>query len=146
MAKAFPAHGRYKLYCEDRLMISEVIGPWNLEFIREWSMASIPYCEQMREGGAWIAYAKISGSMLATPEAMDALRKVIVNSRDLYGCIGHVLVAAPDVAGRGIVEFAFERSYGDITKTGFFDDDASAKAWAKALLAQHHPQPSRSTV
>ena len=37
--------------------------------------------------------------MLATPEAMDALRKVITNSREIYGCIGHALVAAPDVAG-----------------------------------------------
>ena len=41
------------------------------------------------------------------PEAMDALRKVIVNSRQIYGCVGHALVAAPDVAGRGIVELAF---------------------------------------
>ncbi len=117
-------------------MVSEIIGPWNLEFIREWSTASIPYCEQMRAGGPWVAVAMISGSMLATPEAMDALRKVIVNSRQIYGCVGHALVAAPDVAGRGIVELAFERSYGDITSTAFLNDYASAKAWAQKLLNQ----------
>lgn len=103
-------------------------------------MASIPYCEQQKAQGAWVAVAMISGSMLATPEAMDALRKVIINSREIYGCIGHALVAAPDVAGRGIVELAFERSYGDITRTGFFDDFESAKAWANTLLDHYQAQ------
>lgn len=134
MTKHFPAHGRYKIYCEDRLLVSEIQGPWNIEFIREWSTASIPFCEEMKRGGAWVAVAIIAGSMLATPEAMDALRKVITNSREIYGCIGHALVAAPGVAGRGLVEFAFERSYGDISTTAFLDDYASAKAWAQQLL------------
>lgn len=80
MAKAFPTHGKYKIYCDGRLLVSEVVGPWNIEFIREWSIASIPLCEELKAKAPWIAVAMISGSMLATPEAMDALHKVIRNS------------------------------------------------------------------
>lgn len=137
MTKPFPPHGKYKIYCDDQLLVSEVVGPWNIEFIRDWSMASIPLCEELKEKGPWIAVAIISGSMLATPEAMDALRKVIQNSVQYYGCIAHVLVAGADVAGRGIVEWAFKKSYGDLSQAALFDDYESAKQWSLALLASH---------
>lgn len=137
MAKPFPPHGKYKIYCDGRLLVSEVVGPWNIEFIRDWSTAAIPLCEELKAQAPWIAIAMISGSMLATPEAMDALRKVIQNSVQHYGCIAHVLVAKPEVAGRGIVEWAFQRTYDGLTQSAFFDDYESAKAWSLALLASH---------
>ncbi len=137
MAKSFPPHGKYKIYLDGRLLVSEVVGPWNIEFIRDWSTAAIPLCEELKDQAPWVAVAMISGSMLATPEAMDALRKVIKNSVQHYGCIAHVLVARPNVAGRGIVEWAFQKTYDGLSQSAFFDDYESAKAWSLTLLARH---------
>jgi CO dehydrogenase/acetyl-CoA synthase beta subunit len=91
----------------------------------------------MQDVGTWGGIAIISDSMLATPEAMDALKKAVSYAVTRLGCISQVVVAAPEVAGRGIVEASFERVYQGLCLYNFFDDYASAKAWTLAQIAQY---------
>ncbi len=130
MAPLFPSHGKYSLYRDGQVLVTEVVGPWNLELVQEWARSAIPFSIEMHEDGPWAGIAIMSESMLATPEAMDALRKVVAASVEQFNCIAHIVVASPGVAGKGIVEGAFKKVYEGLCLSGFFDDYASAKAWA----------------
>lgn len=53
---------------------------------------------------------------------MDTLRKAVATSVSQFSCIAHVLAAAPNVAGHGIVEGAFEKVYARLCLSEFFDN------------------------
>jgi hypothetical protein len=72
--------------------------------------------------------------MLCTPEAMQALSVIVKNGVAHFGCIAQAIVAAPDVAGRGVVEPAFRRVYDGICAYHFFDSYAPAKQWMDEVL------------
>lgn len=130
MAPLFPSHGKYSLYRDGQVLVTEVVGPWNLELVQEWARSAIPFSIEMQEEGPWAGIAIMSESMLATPDAMTALRKVVAASIEQFNCIAHIVVAAPGVAGKGVVEPAFEKVYEGLCLSGFFDDYESAKKWA----------------
>lgn len=137
MTPAFQAHGEFALHCDGRILVTTVRGPWNAELVQLWAKAAYPYSIAMQAGGAWGGIAIITESMLGTPEGMDALRKAVSYGVQNLGCISQVVVAAPDVAGRGLVEGAFERVYKGLCVSNFFDDYESAKAWTNAQIAGH---------
>lgn len=134
MAPLFPSHGKYSIYRDGSILVTEVVGPWNIELVQEWAKAAIPFCIEMHQAGPWVAVAIASQSMLATPEAMAALRKIVQISVEQFDCRAHVVVASPEVDGRGVVEGAFEKAYEGLCASAFFDDYASAKTWALKLL------------
>ena len=130
MAPLFPSHGKYSLYRDGQVLVTEMVGPWNLELVQEWARSAIPFSIEMQEEGPWAGIAIMAESMLATPDAMAALRKVVAASVEQFNCIAHIVVAAPGVAGKGVVEPAFEKVYEGLCLSGFFDDYESAKQWA----------------
>lgn len=140
MAPLFPSHGKYSLYRDGQVLVTEVVGPWNLELVQEWARSAIPFSIEIQEDGPWAGIAIMSESMLATPDAMAALRKVVAASVEQFNCIAHIVVAAPGVAGKGVVEPAFEKVYEGLCLSGFFDDYVSAKQWATKEIHQRKSQ------
>ncbi|MFZ6648289.1 hypothetical protein ACO0LO_21385 [Undibacterium sp. TJN25] len=136
MSEVFTPHGRFSLHIDDRVIVSEVTGPWNLELVKDWAREVNPYAEQMQNGGPWGGIAIIHESMLCTPEAMTAIGAASSYAVAHYGCIAQLVVAARDVAGRGVVESAFHRLYEDVCACEFFDDYAAAKVWLDQLILE----------
>lgn len=134
MASIFPPHGSFSLHNDGSIVVSHVRGPWNEELVVEWAKAVRPFSIEMQKTGAWGGIAVISGSMLATPAAMRALEQVVDYGVKNLGCIFQVIVAAPDVEGRGLVENAFQRIYEGRCLWAFFDDLENAMVWGNAQI------------
>ena len=131
----FPPHGQFNIYLDGRILVTEVHGPWNVELVRRWAAAVRPYSLQLMPGGPWAGLALIRGSMLSTPEGMEALADVTANGVQHFGCIANIVVAAADVAGRGVIETQFKRIYEGVCAYGFFYEMTEAREWLHALLA-----------
>ncbi len=140
--RTLPAHGDFSLRIDGRVLVTEVRGPWNAELIHLWAKAALHPSEEMHKLGAWGGIAIITESMLSTPEALEQLAKVVRYGVQNLGCIAQVVVAAPDVLGRGIVEAGFVRIYEGLCAYNFFDDYASAKAWLDALIEENETTSS----
>ena len=132
----FPPHGKFRIYREGRILVTEVQGPWNVELVRQWGAAVRPYSLQLMHGGPWAGLAIISGSMLSTPEGMEELARITANGAKTFACIANVVVAAPGVAGRGVVESAFQRIYEGVCAYAFFNEVDEARQWLRELLAE----------
>lgn len=135
MSSTFPPHGHFDIRVDGRIVVTEVDGPWNVQLVRNWIEATVPYCHAMAKGGPWAGIAIVRGSMLCTPEAMALLGRAVANGVKHYNCVAHVVVAAPHVEGRGIVEPAFRQIYEGVCAYHFFDEYAEAKHWTEQLLA-----------
>ena len=131
----FIPHGEFKLRLEGRVLISEVVGPWNLEFVNAWMKVAHPMVKELAATGPHVHMTIVTGSLLCTPEALDRLAEVIVYTTAHMRCIGNPVVAAADVEGRALFELMYARIYDGSPPRGLFLDYASAKAWSLELLA-----------
>ncbi|MES2103288.1 MAG: hypothetical protein V4634_04660 [Pseudomonadota bacterium] len=136
MSEVFTPHGQFRLHAEGRIVVSEVTGPWNVELVQNWATEVRPYSLQMQPGGPWGGIAIIRESMLCTPDAMDALGKIVAYGVENFGCIAQVVVASPDVAGRGVVEPAFQRIYEGVCAYNFFYEYEEARDWLNRLILE----------
>ncbi len=132
----FRPHGEYKLRLEGRVLVSEVVGPWNLELVDNWMKAAHPMVKELAATGPHVHMTIVTGSLLCPPDALDRLATVIVYTTAKMQCIGNPVVAAADVEGRSLFEPMYARIYNDSPPRGLFFDYASAKAWSLELLAE----------
>ena len=134
MRHLFKPHGKFFLYRDGNILVTDITGPWNIELTKSWAKAAIPYSLEIQTIGAWGAVAIITESMLCSPDAMQALRKNVAYSVQRLGCVSHCIVAKADVLGRGLVEPAFQRAYEGLCPMNFFYDYDSAKRWTQAQI------------
>ena len=132
----FNPHGEYKLRLEGRVLISELVGPWNLELVDAWMKAAHPMVKELAATGPHVHMTIVTGSLLCTPEALDRLAAVIVYTTAQMQCVGNPVVAAANVEGRALFEPMYARIYHGSPPRGLFLDYASAKAWSLAVLAE----------
>ncbi len=134
MLKFIP-HGEFKLRLEGRVLVSELVGPWNLELVNTWMKAAHPMVKELASTGPHVHMTIVTGSLLCPPEALDRLAEVIVYTTAKMQCIGNPVVAAANVEGRALFEPMYARIYDGSPPRGLFLDYASAKAWSLDLLA-----------
>jgi hypothetical protein len=132
----FMPHGAYKLRLEGRVLVSELVGPWNLELVDTWMKAAHPMVKELAATGPHVHMTIVEGSLLCPPEALDRLAAVIVYTTAKMQCIGNPVVAAANVEGRALFEPMYARIYDGSPPRGLFLDYASAKAWSLDLLAE----------
>jgi hypothetical protein len=132
----FQPHGEYKLRLEGRVLISELVGPWNLELVDTWMKAAHPMVKELAATGPHVHMTIVTGSLLCPPEALDRLAEVIVYTTAKMQCIGNPVVAAASVEGRALFEPMYARIYDGSPPRGLFLDYESAMAWSRELLAE----------
>lgn len=130
----FRTHGDFQWYVEGRLVITDVTGPWNKELVEAWAIALQPAVAELARTGPNVGIARIHRSMLCPPDAMAALRRTISYAVKHLGCLANVIVAGPEVEGRGFVEPVFVQVYKDVSPYMIFEELDEAKAWSNALL------------
>jgi hypothetical protein len=136
MAMQFPAHGEFITHVEGRFIISEVTGPWNVELAESWSRDLHPYAKMMSQTGPHVGIAVMHGSLMCPLDAFELMRKSIAYAALKLHCIGNVIVAAPEVEGRSIMQPYYARVYKDIIPHRFVTSLDEALAWGRSLLAE----------
>ncbi len=131
----FEPHGEYKLRLEGRTLVSELVGPWNLELVDTWMKAAHPMVKELAATGPHVHMTIVTGSLLCTPAALERLAQVIVYTTAKMQCIGNPVVAAANVEGRALFEPMYAWIYDGSPPRGLFLDYDSAKAWSLELLA-----------
>ena len=143
LSKLFIPHGGFEAYVEDRLIISDVTGPWNKELVDAWAKTLYPLAVQARANGPHVGIAIIHRSIVCPPDALEALRKVVLYSVQRLDNVGHGIVADASVEGRDFLATTYARVYEGVVPFQLFEDLPSAKEWAEDLLqqrlAQHLP-------
>lgn len=143
MTLSFPSGGNFDTRVEGQVMITEVTGPWNKDMVFHWAQYVTPYAKMLATSGAYVGIAVFHGSMLCTPDALQALRECAIASVKL-GCLAHLVVAANGLEGRSQVEPMFADVYQGVCSYQFFPDLAAALAGATKLLGEHQGEAHKT--
>lgn len=137
----FRPHGHIESHRSGRVIHTHAHGPFNAESVRGYGLLLAELTTELPKGCPFVVIATMSGSILATPEAWEAL-EVGVRRRQgsSHRQLGSAWVVGAEVEGRNLFvprARALYESFG--IGFGAFDEVAAAEAWANGLLAT---QPS----
>ena len=130
----FSAHGEFSLRQDDRLLMSELTGPWNIELVDRYRIEVAPFVERLATDGPWGQIVICHHSVLAPQDALKALSD---SARVLAGRYDRVAVAyvlPPEVEGYGIMESVLTRLYTGFQSVACFETLAPAREWTLAQI------------
>jgi hypothetical protein len=132
----FRPHGRIDAHREGVVIRTQAQGPFNEEAVQAYGTRLATLVAELPEGTDYVVIATMAGSILATPEAWDALESSL---RGRQGGTrrqrGSAWVVTPDLEGRALFVPRARALYESLGAAfGAFEDEAAATAWALALL------------
>ena len=137
MQTTFQAHGEFKVRLDGRIIISEVVGPWNREAVGNWCREVHVVAKTLALTGPHVGIAVMRESMLCPPDALAAMREALSYATAKLQCVGNGVVADASVEGRALLQGTYAKNYEGSAPHRFFFDLDSAKLWALSLLASH---------
>lgn len=141
MNSIFRPHGKFHIWIEGQLLLTEVTGPWNRELIDYWAAQALELAQQFSTDRPYIAITTVHDSILCPNDAIDRIARAIEFSRTKLACLENLIVAADNVEGRDVVQSAYHR----IGLRRFFSKFEDAKAWAEHALSAHQAQLTNKT-
>ncbi len=123
----FTVHGSIDVYTQDRILLVEGCGPWNLEAVKEAYNRFNPLLETLY-GSPWGALVVLRGDPIYVPDAAEHLIKTIKHERRKGRVASAILVSesnSPEFAKRHLSEL--HTKAGDTHR--FFSDKEDAAWW-----------------
>jgi hypothetical protein len=136
MPTAFQPHGEFKARLDGRIIMSEVVGPWNREAILDWAAQAHALVKALPGNGPHVGLAVVRGSLLCPPDALAAMRDALSYSTSKLQCVGNGIIADASVEGRALLQGTYAKTYEGTAPHRFFFEVDSARLWALQLLAQ----------
>lgn len=133
MKTLFRPHGRFKIWIEGPLLLTEVTGPWNRELVDHWATQALQLASTYSVDRPYVAITTVFASILCPADALERIKQAIDFSQRELPCIANLIVADASVEGRELVK----ENYARIGLPGFFEDLESAKNWAQQALQQN---------
>jgi hypothetical protein len=128
----FRPHGRFKVWTEGQLLLTEITGPWNRELVEYWAEQARDLVTVFSPERPYVAISTVFESILCPADAIERIAQVVQHSRANLPCLANVIVVAKDVDGCDIVKQTYQR----IGLEHIFEDFDSAKAWAEQIIKE----------
>ena len=135
----FAAHGRIEVHPYGRVVYFDATGPFNAEIVESMREVYTPVMAAMAEAGPFGHISTFHESMLATPDALTALARLLDEWRQ-SGLLPAVnaYVASKDVEGRNFVLPHYAAAFGPQAVFKAFEDLNAAEQWVASHLERRH--------
>ncbi|GAB3739121.1 hypothetical protein GCM10028794_22530 [Silanimonas algicola] len=135
-APPFRPHGRIECRRSGRVIRTQAQGPFNAESVRGYGQMLASLTAELPDGCPFVVIATMSGSILATPDAWEALEAGVRRRQGgAHRQLGSAWVVAGDVEGRSLFVPRARSLYESMgIRFGAFDQAAAAETWADTLL------------
>lgn len=110
-------------------------GPFNAEHIQSLVASFREHAAALKPRGPWASINLVTGSIMATPEAIEALRRSALWAHQELGRVAIAYAVAEDVEGRVLMAPSILESGQGVVPVGLFRSYAEAEAWALQQLA-----------
>lgn len=141
MNSIFRPHGKFKIWVEGQLLLTEVTGPWNRELVDFWAAQALQLAQQFSAERPYVAITTVYDSILCPNNAIERIAQAIAYSQSQLPCLENLIVAAETVEGRDLVLSTYHR----IGLRHFYTRFEDAKAWADQAILVHQATPAPVT-
>lgn len=135
----FSAHGAVSFAQQGQILIADIQGPWNLELIELYKEMMAPYVQDLAVKGAWGLIIEIHNEASCPPDAVEGIRRGVIDQAASWHRVCTAYVIAPDVAGHHLMDRIWRGIYRGIIPCEIFEQREHALAWVNQILQD---QPS----
>lgn len=132
MRTQFEAHGTWNISSEDRVLVIEGTGPWNLESLQQSVKLVEPFVQRL-QGKPWAAMVILHGECIYVPAAGKKLTEILQNESAIGRVASALLVNdcfSPNFAKEHISHIYDKGRH----PYAFFDDIDLARNWIEVQL------------
>lgn len=130
----FAPHGESQFEVRGQILILKSTGPFNAEHISSLYTVFNQYAAELQPRGPWATVNIVYRSVMATPEAVEMLRRSAEVTHRLLGRAVACYVMGPEVEGRRLMESAVRASCAGIMPLEIFETLEPALDWTQAQL------------
>lgn len=131
---AFRIHGSVDIRREGQMLIADIGGPWNAELIDHYRLCMSRPVREVSADGGWGLILVIHGAALCPPDALEGIRRGLIEhaGKRLRRCTSYVI--APDVAGYHVMDRLWRSLYEGVMPLGIFETLDAAQVWTARQL------------
>jgi len=130
----FRKHGDFKIVVDNRIITSELIGPWNIETARDYIARLDATVERRGSTESWGSVVVCLESVQFPLEMIVPLRASVQKRVALHNQAAIAMVVAPDVEGYGVLFPTIRSIYEGLIPFEIFDTRPQAMAWIRGFL------------
>lgn len=130
----FTPHGDSQFEVRGQILILHSTGPFNAEHIFSLGAPFKHYAARLQPQGPWATVNVVHDSVMATPEAVEALRTSAELTHRLLGRAAACYVLSPELEGRRLMDAPIRASCAGIMPLEIFESLPPALAWAQDQL------------
>lgn len=132
----FSIHGEVAFNRQGQILLVDVQGPWNAELIEMYRAQIQPYVESMVANGPWGLILVLHNEAACPPDAIEGIRKGVMEQARNWQRICTSYVIAPDVIGYRVMDRIWRNIYRDVMPCEIFERREDALAWTEARLKE----------
>lgn len=130
----FPKHGDFRIEVEDRIICSELIGPWNIETARDYIRQLDATVESCCGDQPWGSVVVCRDSVQFPLDMIGPLRASVQSRVEKFNQVAVAMAVAPEVEGYGFLFPTIRGIYRDLIPFEIFDTRAQALQWIRSYL------------
>ncbi len=129
-----PNHGDIKLSVQGSILIAEIRGPWNAQFIEEYRSDVDIHARMLSSCQPWGVIIDIKDEALCPPNAIKAIRDAAFDHAKNYGRACTAYVISPESLGYHLMDAAWKYIYQGIMPFKIFESRDDALEWVHSVL------------
>lgn len=131
---SFSVHGAVSFAQQGQILIADIQGPWNMELIELYKEKAAPYVQELSAKGAWGLIIDIRNEASCPQDAVEGIRRGVIEQAANWHRVCTAYVIAPDVVGYHIMDRVWRGVYKDIIPFDIFEKREQALAWVGQIL------------
>lgn len=130
----YPRHGDFNIRVAGDVVISELMGPWNIEAARAYIGELDAIVERELDGRRWGSVVICRDSVQFPLEMIAPLRASVEKRVTRFNQAAIAMAVAPEVEGYGVLFPTIRRIYDGLIPFDIFDTEQQACDWIKRFL------------
>ncbi len=136
----FRPHGSTRVQVEGALLVTDLVGPFNLDCYNLWARLAVPALQQMATQGRTVSLVRFHESALTQPEVLPRMQAATRTAVATLGLCAIAFVVPPELEAAFLARQVYEPWHEGVVPFRVFDTEPEARAWlARQLAADQAP-------
>lgn len=134
-APRFRPHGSTSVQVEGALLVTDLVGPFNLDCYNLWAQLAVPALSQLAQQGHTASLVRFHESALTQPEVLPRMQAATRTAVATLGLRAIAFVIPPELEAAFLARKVYEPWHEGVVDFQVFDAEAEARAWLAQRLS-----------
>lgn len=128
-------HGTTRIQVEGQMLVTDLVGPFNLDCYQLWALQALPALAEMARRGPTISLVRFAESALTQPELLPRMQQATREAVATLGLVAIAFIIPPAIEAAFLARQVYGPLHEGVIAFRVFDDEVSARVWLAERLS-----------